>query len=72
MRLKELNKLIDEFKSKGNEPKKLIIGYKNYAALMENEKFQDKLTKDSKDPMIRYYQGIKIKMVPEKHFLEIE
>lgn len=71
MKLKELNKLIDEFKDKGKEPKKLIIGYKNYATLMEHEKFQDRLTRDSKDPMIRYYKGIKIKMVTEKHHLDI-
>ncbi|MDC4883039.1 hypothetical protein OHW08_14710 [Acinetobacter baumannii] len=71
MKLKELNKLIDEFKGEGKEPKKLIIGYKNYATLMEmeHEKFQDRLTRDSKDPMIRYYKGIK--MVTEKHHLDI-
>ncbi|MEW5969260.1 MAG: hypothetical protein AB1706_05250 [Pseudomonadota bacterium] len=71
MKLKELNNLIDEFKSKGKNPKKMIIGYKNYAALMESEKFQDRLTRDSKDPMNRYYKGIKIKMVTEKYHLEI-
>lgn len=71
MKLKELNKVIDEFKSKGNVPKKLILGYKSYATLMRVEKFHDKLTKDSKDPMVRYYKGIKIKMVTEKHHLEI-
>ncbi|EPO8910213.1 hypothetical protein ACUIIU_003426, partial [Acinetobacter baumannii] len=71
MKLKELNNLIDDFKSNGKNPKKVIIGYKDYAALMENEKFQDRLTKDSKDPMIRYYKGIKIKMVTEKYHLEI-
>ncbi|AXX52276.1 hypothetical protein ACOUV0_15930 [Acinetobacter baumannii] len=71
MKLKELNKLIDEFRSKGKKPIKLIIGYKDYAVLMENEKFQDRLTRDINDPMIRYYKGIKIKMVTEKHYLEI-
>ena len=70
--LKELNKLIEEFEKDGQEPKKLIIGYKTYASLMSDNKFADKVTKDSKDMMVRYYKGIKIKMVTEKHYLEIK
>lgn len=70
--LKELNKLIDEFEKNGEEAKKLIIGYKTYASLMSDNKFADKVTKDSKDTMVRYYKGIKIKMVTEKHFLEVK
>ncbi|MDE4040748.1 hypothetical protein SLJ62_02185 [Acinetobacter pittii] len=72
MTLKELNKQIDDFKSSGKDPKKLVIGYKTFAVLMENDKFLDKIEKDKDDPMVRYYKGIKIKMVTEKHHLEIE
>lgn len=69
--LKELNKQIADFKE-NKEPKKLIIGYKTYSKLMKESKFLDKISKDANDPMIRYYKEIKIKIVTEKHFFEIE
>ncbi|MDS7935683.1 hypothetical protein RMB03_17320 [Acinetobacter sp. V91_7] len=72
MTLKDLNKQIDDFKSSGKSPKKLIIGYKTFAVLMEDNDFLDKVKKDKEDPVIRYYKGIKIKMVTEKHHLAIE
>jgi len=69
--LKELNKQIADFKE-NKEPQKLIIGYKTYSKLMKESKFLDKISKDANDPMIRYYKEIKIKIVTEKHFFEIE
>lgn len=39
---------------------------------MKESKFLDKISKDANDPMIRYYKEIKIKIVTEKHFFEIE
>lgn len=39
---------------------------------MKENKFLDKISKDANDPMIRYYKEIKIKIVTEKHFFEIE
>ena len=70
--LKELKKAIEAFKETDKEPTKIIIGYKTYARLMKEEKFIDQLSKDTENPMVRYYQGIKIKMVTEKHYLKIE
>ncbi|HCA5147100.1 TPA: hypothetical protein MW178_002316 [Acinetobacter baumannii] len=72
MTLKDLNRQIDDFKSSGKSPKKLVIGYKTFAVLMEDDKFLDKVEKDKEDPMVRYYKGIKIKMVTEKHHLAVE
>ncbi|MFW1642905.1 hypothetical protein [Acinetobacter guillouiae] len=69
--LKELNKQIDDFKEI-KDPQRLIIGYKTYSKLMKENKFLDKISKDTNDPMIRYYKEIKIKIVTEKHFFEIE
>lgn len=69
--LKELNKQIDDFKE-SKDPQRLIIGYKTYSKLMKENKFLDKVSKDENDPMIRYYKEIKIKIVTEKHFFEIE
>ena len=70
--LKELKKAIEEFQTTGVEPTKLIIGYKTYSRLMKEDKFIDHLSKDQLDPMVRYYKGIKIKMVTEKHYLEVK
>lgn len=69
--LKELNKQIDDFKE-SKDPQRLIIGYKTYSKLMKENKFLDKISKDANNPMIRYYKEIKIKIVTEKHFFEIE
>ncbi|BAP36210.1 MULTISPECIES: hypothetical protein [Acinetobacter] len=69
--LKELNKQIDDFKE-SKDPQRLVIGYKTYSKLMKENKFLDKISKDVNDPMIRYYKEIKIKIVTEKHFFEIE
>lgn len=70
--LKEFKKRIEALKSIGKEPSRIIIGYKTYANLMKEEKFVCHISKDLNDPMVRYYKGIKIKMVTEKHYLEIE
>ena len=69
--LKELNKQIDDFKE-SKDPQRLVSGYKTYSKLMKENKFLDKISKDVNDPMIRYYKEIKIKIVTEKHFFEIE
>ncbi|WP_111860622.1 hypothetical protein [Acinetobacter sp. CFCC 10889] len=70
--LKEFNKRIEEFKSTGEEPTEIVVGYKTYSKLMKEEKFIDHLSKDQNDPMVRYYKGIKIKMITEKHYVEIK
>ncbi|MDQ9009020.1 hypothetical protein RFI36_04755 [Acinetobacter gerneri] len=69
--LKEIDKKIDAFRET-KEPSRILIGYKTYSKLLKEDKFLDHLTKDSNDPMIRYYQGIEIRMITEKHFFEIE
>ena len=69
--LKELNKRIKDFRENA-EPQKLILGYKTYSKLMKEDSFVAMLSKDVRDPMIRYYNEIKIKLVTEKHFFEIE
>ncbi|MFW2082994.1 hypothetical protein ACNPQK_18735 [Acinetobacter guillouiae] len=45
--LKELNKQIDDFKEI-KDPQRLIIGYKTYSKLMKENKFLDKISKDTK------------------------
>ena len=70
--VKDINKQIDRFAETGAKPQLLIIGYRTYAALMSEDKFTDKITKDNNDPMVRYYKGIKIQMVTEKHHFDIQ
>ena len=69
--LKEFNQRIKAFKENA-EPQKLIIGYKTYSKLMKEDEFVEKLSKDIQDPMVRYYKNIKIKLITEKHFFDIE
>jgi uncharacterized protein YktA (UPF0223 family) len=70
--VKDVIKHIEEFIETGNKAKVLKVGYKTYATLMRSEKFADKMTKDEKDTLVRHYKGIKIKIVTEKHYLEIK
>lgn len=69
--VKEINKYIENFKTDGNSPSLLIIGYITYSKLMKDANFHEHVTKDIKDPMIRYYRGIEIKMVTKKYHFEI-
>ena len=69
--LKEINKRIKEFQEK-DQPQRLILGYKTYSKLMKEDRFVDQLTKDSNDPLVRFYKDIKIKLVPEKYCFKIE
>lgn len=70
--LKNINKQINSFIEAGKQPELLIIGYKTYTSLMSEDRFAEKITKDEKDPIIRYYKGIKIQMVTEKHYFKIQ
>jgi len=70
--VKEMNKKLEDFKEAGNSPSLIIIGYMTYSKLMKDENFSDHVTKDVNDPLVRYYQGIEIRMVTKKHYFEIQ
>ena len=70
--VKEVNKQIDEFTEHKQKPESLQIGYKTYAKLMREDKFQDKLKSDSDNSLVKYYREIKIKIVTEKHYFEVK
>ncbi len=70
--VKEMNKKLEDFKEAGNSPNLMIIGYMTYSKLMKDESFFDQVTKDANDPLVRYYQGVEIKMVTKKHYFEIQ
>ncbi|AWL29073.1 MULTISPECIES: hypothetical protein [Acinetobacter] len=69
--LKVINDAIEEFKKTGNTPEKLEIGYKTYSRLVGQDKFFDHVTK-SEDSLNRFYKGIRIKLVAEKHFFAVK
>lgn len=69
---KEFNKHIEEFNNGGKKPSGIVIGYKTYSGLMKEEKFVYHVTRDRSNSMIRYYKGIEIRIVAEKHYLKIE
>ena len=70
--LKDFKKQLNEFSGAGKEPQLIIIGYKTFSNFMKEDKFVDQIAKDQNDPFIRYYKNIKIKVVPEKHYLEFK
>ena len=70
--VKEINKKLEDFKEAGNNPSLIVIGYMTYSKLMKDENFSDHVTKDVNDPLVRYYQGVEIRMVTKKHYFEIQ
>lgn len=70
--VKEINKKLEDFKEAGNSPSLIVIGYMTYSKLMKDENFSDHVTKDVNDPLVRYYQGVEIRMVTKKHYFEIQ
>ena len=64
--IQDVNKNIDEFKKCGMNPETLAIGYSTYAHLLNEEKCADEISRDNKDPMIRYCKGIKLKSYYQK------
>ena len=70
--VKEINKKLEDFKEAGNSPSLIIIGYMTYSKLMKDAKFSDQVTKDVNGPLVRYYQGVEIRMVTKKHYFEIQ
>ena len=45
--VKEINKMLEDFKEAGNSPSLIVI-------------------------LVRYYQGVEIRMVTKKHYFEIQ
>lgn len=70
--VKDVKKQLDQFIETNQKPKLLVIGYRTYSALMSEDKFADSVVKDNKDHLIRYYKGIEIKVVTEKHYFEVQ
>ncbi|MEG2564695.1 MAG: hypothetical protein WB445_13995 [Acinetobacter sp.] len=70
--VKEINKKLEDFKEAGNNPSLIVIGYMTYSKLMKDAKFSDQVTKDVNDLLVRYYQGVEIRMVTKKHYFEIQ
>ncbi|WP_445116094.1 hypothetical protein [Acinetobacter sp. WZC-1] len=67
-----LQKAIESFSSKGNQPNRILIGYKTFARLKREDKFALSLEGVEGKALERTFRNIKIKIVPEKHYLEIE
>lgn len=69
--VKKINKMIEDFSKEGKQPEKLIIGYKTYARLMNDEKFAEKVHPCNDDSTQRRYKNLRIQLSTEKHFFEI-
>ena len=70
--IQDVNKNIDEFKKCGMNPETLAIGYSTYAHLLNEAKFADEISRDNKDPMIRYCKEIKLKVITKKHYFAVK
>lgn len=67
--VKYINKMIDQAVEAGKNPSKLLLGYKTFPLLLNDEKFQKDLSSTGKN---KFYKKLKIKLVTEKDFCDIE
>lgn len=70
--VKYINKMIDKAVEAGKEPTKLLLGYKTFPLLLNDEKFQKDLSSAGKNGKDKFYKKLKIKLVTEKDFCDIE
>lgn len=70
--VKKINKLIEDYEVHGKKAEILELGYKTYARLMSEDKFADKVTKSQSDLKERLYKKVKIKLLAEKHHLDVK
>ncbi|MHA3892093.1 hypothetical protein [Acinetobacter sp. GXMZU3951] len=70
--VKKINKQIEEFTQNGKAPSSLIFGYKTYAMLMQDDKFADQIQKGQEEPKTRYYKKLKITLVTDKHYFQVQ
>ncbi len=69
--IRNLDKLIEEFKLKNKKPEKILIGYKVYAELMNERQFMQEVVGSAMNPNKRKYKNIKIKVTQDGRQLEI-
>lgn len=69
--VKYINKLIDKAIEAGKNPTKLLLGYKTFPLLLNDEKFQKDLSSAGKNGKDKLYKKLKIKLVTEKDFCDI-
>lgn len=70
---KTLNKLIeDTVTEKGSNPMIIFLGFKTYAALMEDDHFINNLSTHEKDLSKIKYKKIKVKITHDKYQFEVK
>lgn len=67
-----LDQYIEKVKSLHLKPKKILIGYRAYAELMNNRIFFDEVIGSAMEPNQRTYRQIRIKITQDDHQLEIK
>ena len=71
--LAELNAMIDHyFIRNGCQPTQILLGYKAYTELMQDQSFANEITNSALDPNKRKYKKLKIKVTKDDHQLELE
>lgn len=69
--LEELEQQIQDFVGSNQNPTQIIIGYKTYVQFLREDHFLTHISKHPEDQHCSFYKGILIKMIPEKHYLQV-
>lgn len=71
--LTELDLMINYYVTRnGYRPTRIILGYKTYGALMQDQGFADEVLNSALDPNKRKYKKLKIKVTKDDHQIELE
>ncbi|WP_407409519.1 hypothetical protein [Acinetobacter sp.] len=69
--VKQINRLVAEFEQQGHKAQTLELGYKTYAQLFADDHFFAKVRSDPQDSRLKFYQDMKIQLLPNKHGLNV-
>ncbi|MCH7296792.1 hypothetical protein [Acinetobacter higginsii] len=71
--LTELDLIINYYVTRnGYRPTRIILGYKTYGTLMQDQRFANEVINSALDPNKRKYKKLKIKVTKDDHQLELE
>ncbi|USA52101.1 hypothetical protein NDN13_11435 [Acinetobacter sp. C32I] len=71
--LTELNQMIHYYVTRnGYQPTRIILGYKAYTTLMQDQNFSNEVLNSALDPNKRKYKKLKIKLTKDDDQLELE
>lgn len=70
--VKKIDDILNQKEFRNAAPKKILLGYKVYSALMHDRQFFDEVIGSAMDPNKRKYKNIRIKITQDDYQIEVQ